>query len=422
LPGQSLTRAALLQEALGWLSCPAALAAAAAGDLLECLAAVPDPRHRRGVRHSLASILALTAAALLAGNRQLEDITAWITHAPPRVLAAAGARRLGDGTWQAPSGRTVTRVLGQLTAHGLAGAAAGFLASRLAPGPVTYPVRRPVLHRQLACDGKMIRGAGKRAGTMPFLLSAATGGIVVADREIGAKTNEITEMAPLLLELDARFPLAGWVITADALHTGRRLATLICQDLMAHYVLTVKDNQPGLRAALAALSWHRARRHLTQDHGHGRDETRSWAVTDAPDSIKALFPHVRQIARVIRTTTRTSAAGSYRTATRTPVTTTETIYVITSLTAREAAPRHIAAYIRGHWSIENRIHWTRDAVLGEDASAIHAASRPCVMATLRNLITGLIRQAGHTSIAATIRKAGYSDTLLLTILGLPDPP
>lgn len=415
-------RAALLEEALGWLSCPAVLAAARAGDLLECLAAVPDPRDRRGIRHSLPSILALTAAAMLAGKKQLEDITAWITHATPRVLAAAGARRGPDGTPVAPCGRTVTRLLGRVAAQGLAGVSAGFLASRLAPGPVTYPVRRPVLHRALNCDGKMIRGAGKRGGTMPFLLSAAAGAIVIADREIGAKTNEIPGMAPLLLELNARFPLAGWVITADALHTSRRFATLICQDLMAHYVLTVKDNQPGLHAALAALPWSRARRHLTRDHGHGRDETRIHDVMDAPAAITALFPHIRQVARLTRTTTRTSAAGSYRKAVRTRTTSTETVYVITSLTAREAAPRHLAAYIRGHWSIENHVHWTRDAVFGEDASAIHAAARPRVMATLRNLITGLIRQAGHTAIAATIRKAAYNDTLLLTILGLPDPP
>jgi predicted transposase YbfD/YdcC len=422
LPSQSLTRAALMEEALVWLSSPAVLAAAAAGDLLECLAAVPDPRDRRGVRHSLPCILALTAAAMLAGKKQLEDITAWITHASPRVLAAAGARERPDGTREAPSGRTVTRVLGRLAARGLAGVTAAFLASRLDPGPVTYPVRRPVLQRALNCDGKMIRGAGKRGGTMPFLLSAATGGIVVADRETGVKTNEIPEIAPLLLELDARFPLAGWVITADALHTGRRFATLVCQDLKAHYVLTVKDNQPGLRAALAAADWGRARRHLTRGHGHGRDEIRSWQVMDAPPAITALFPHVRQVARVTRTTTRASAAGSYRTSVRTPGTSTETVYVITSLTAREAAPRHLAAYLRGHWSIENQVHWIRDVTFGEDASSVHAGARPRVMATLRNLVTGLIRQAGHTSIAGTIRKAAYSETLLLTILSLPDPP
>jgi predicted transposase YbfD/YdcC len=412
-----------LDQSLAWLASPAVLAAARAGDLLECLAAVPDPRSPRGIRHSLPCILALTAAALLAGKKQLEDITAWITHATPRVLAAAGARRREDGTPAAPCPRTVTRLLGGLAARGLAGVTAGFLASRLAPGPVTYPVKRPVLHRALNCDGKMIRGAAAGGGTMPFLLSAAAGGIVVADREIGAKTNEIPEMTPLLLELSARFPLAGWVITADAMLTQRRIAALICEDLMAHYVLTVKENQKALHSALAALTWSRARRHVTRNDGHGREETRIHHIMDAPASIAALFPHVRQIARVTRITTRTSTAGSSaRQAARTRKTSTETVYVITSLTAREAAPRHIAAYIRGHWSIENQVHWTRDAVFGEDASTIHAAARPRVMATLRNLVTGLIRQAGHTSIASTIRKAGYSETLLLAILGLPDPP
>ena len=55
----------------------------------------------------------------------------------------------------------------------------------------------------------------------------------------------------MLLDLNERFPLAGWVLTADALHTQRGFATLACEDLLAHYVLTVKGNQPGLYAALA---------------------------------------------------------------------------------------------------------------------------------------------------------------------------
>jgi predicted transposase YbfD/YdcC len=415
-------REAIARESLQWLSSPAVLAAAAAGDLLGCFAQVRDPRDRRGVRHPLPCILVLVTAALLAGQTLLEEVTCWIANAPQPVLAAAGARRLPDGTWQAPSGKTVTRVLGRLAPQGLAGACAAWLAGRLDPGPVTYPVRRPVLQRQLACDGKMIRGAGKRGGTMPYLLSAAAGAIVIADREIGAKTNEITEITPLLLELSIRFPLAGWVITADALLTQRRLAALICEQLMAHYVFTVKANQHALHAALAALTWSRARRHLTQDSGHGRRETRTHQVMDAPPAITALFPHVRQIARITRTTTRTSAAGSYRQATRTTVTTTETVYVITSLTRREAAPRHLAHYLRGHWSIENQVHWIRDTTYREDASAIHAAARPRVMATLRNLATGLIRQAGHTAIAATRRTARYDTTQLLTILGLQPPP
>src|SRR5262249_44063930 len=68
---------------------------------------------------------------------------------------------------------------------------------------------------------------------------------------------------------------------------------------------------------------------------------------------------------------------------------------VTSLAATEATPERLATYVRGHWSIENKIHWVRDVTFGEDASHVRTGSRPRVMATLRNLAIGLIRQAGH---------------------------
>jgi len=74
--------------------------------------------------------------------------------------------------------------------------------------------------------------------------------------------------------------------------------------------------------------------------------------------------------------------------------------------------------VRGHWSIENKIHWVRDVTFREDGSQVKTGSRPRIMATLRNLVIGLIRQAGHTRIAATIRKIKNNPPLLLTILGL----
>jgi predicted transposase YbfD/YdcC len=95
---------------------------------------------------------------------------------------------------------------------------------------------------------------------------------------------------------------------------------------------------------------------------------------------------------------------------------------VTSLSAREAAPAHPAAYIRGHWSIENKIHWVRDMTLREDASQVRTGSRPRVMATIRNLVLGLLRQAGYTKIAATIRKIKQNPHLLYPILGLQPPP
>jgi predicted transposase YbfD/YdcC len=398
------------------------LAALSGGSVLSCFALVTDPRDPRGIRHSLPCILVLVLAALLSGKTLLEDVTAQISHADPEILAAAGARRGRDGRRVPPHPRTVTRVLGALGAQALADAAGRYLAAALPAGPLTFPVAGPVLLPSLNCDGKEVRGAAAAGGTVPFLLSAAAGGVVTAEREIGSKTNEIPEIGPMLLDLDARFPLAGWVISADALHTQRKLARLVCQDLLAHYVFTVKDNQKNLHAALAGLNWARARRHVTRGHGHGRSEKRVHLVMDAPARIREMFPHARQAARITRIITRTTRKRNGKTWKRVVKTTRETVYVITSLDRREAAPAHIAAYVRGHWGIENKVHYVRDVTLREDASKVRAGSRPRVLATLRNLVIGLIRQAGYTSIAATIRQAEYDKTLLLAILRLTPAP
>jgi predicted transposase YbfD/YdcC len=400
----------------------AALREASGGSVPDCFAAVPDPRGRRGRRHSLPCVLTLVVTAMLHGKTKLADITAWIEHAGQDILAAAGARTGPDGRRLAPSGKTVTRLLGMIGAQALADAAAAYLAAAMPTKPAVFPVGEPTPRPALHCDGKEVRGAVRADGTSLFLLSAEAGGIVLAEREIAAKTNEIPEIGPMLLELNERFPLAGRVITADALHTQRALATLICEDLLGHYVLTVKGNQPGLLTALEQLTWAGARRHITQDQGHGRRERRAHLLTDAPESIKALFPHVRQVARVIRTRTVTRWKGNGKTRTRITETHTETVYLVTSLTSREAAPEHIAAYVRGHWSIENQVHLIRDVTLREDASKVRAGSRPRALATLRNLTMGLIRQDGHTAIAVTIRDAEYDNSLIMALLRLTSHP
>jgi hypothetical protein len=81
-------------------------------------------------------------------------------------------------------------------------------------------------------------------------------------------------------------------------------------------------------------------------------------------------------------------------------------------------PAHLARLVRGHWSVENKVHYVRDVTYREDASRVRTGSRPRIMATLRNLAIGLIRQAGYTKIAATIRKIKYDTALLLAILSL----
>ena len=83
----------------------------------------------------------------------------------------------------------------------------------------------------------------------------------------------------------------------------------------------------------------------------------------------------------------------------------------------QATPAQLAAWIRGHWQIE-ALHHIRDVTYGEDASQVRTGSGPQVMATLRNLTIGILKPAGHTSIAAACRHHARDATRTLTTLGL----
>jgi predicted transposase YbfD/YdcC len=409
------------EEALAALvSRASALAAASGGRLLECFGLVPDPRDPRGVRHSLPCVLALCTAAVLSGNTSFEDVAAWAYHAPQEVLAACGARRDGLGVHIAPHPDTAERIFGQLGAPALAHHAGAYLALRALPGPVMFPLAGPVPLPAIAVDGKAVRGAAGPDGKIPYLLAAATHGTgaVLAERAIGPKTNEVPEFGPLLLELNEYYPLAGHVITADAGHTVKAHAALICEKLLAHFVFTVKGNTPALWAELDALDWAKVPRLVTEERGHGRWERRTIQVTDAPDHVRKRFPHARQVALIERYVTRIVRVKKGKRWTRKAIKSAVAVFIITSLDAREASPAHIAGYVRGHWTIENKVHWVRDVTFGEDSSRVRTGPRPRVMATLRNLAIGLIRQAGYTKIAATIRKIKYDTSLLLAILSL----
>jgi predicted transposase YbfD/YdcC len=399
-----------------------ALRQAAGDDLLACFARVDDPRDPRGVRHSVASILGLCTAAVISGCAGLTQIADWVAAAPAAVLRALGCRRDRDGRLLAPPHPdTVERVLDALGAQGLADATGAFLGARAGIGPVPAPIGGPVLLPALAADGKAMRGAAGPDGLIPYLLSAAThqSTTVIAERQVGAKTNEVPEFQPLLRGL----PLGGWVLTMDAGHTVRAHARFITEELLAHYVMTVKENTPRLFARIDALDWASVPvAHTTVDNGHGRHERRTIRVLPAPADLG--FPHATQVfllERYVTRTVRERIKGSRRYRSK-KVQSAVAVLGVTSLSAREAAPEHLAAYVRGHWSIENKIHWVRDVTLGEDSSQVKTRFRPRIMATFRNLAIGLIRQAGYTAIAATIRRIRSDPHLLLTILGLQNHP
>jgi predicted transposase YbfD/YdcC len=356
--------------------------------VLTVLDAVPDPRRPRGVRHQISTILALAVCAVMAGCRSFTAIGEWAAGASEQVLSALGAGC-------APSESTLRRALQRLDGDQLDGAIGCWAAGRTEP----TGTRR----RLVAVDGKRVRGSGNGTVEARHLLAAIdhAHAVVLAQREVGCKTKEITEFAPLLDGVD----LTNAVVTADALHTQKAHADYLVLARGAHYLLTVKGNQPGLSAQLRALPWKQIPlAHTSTDRTHGRVEKRTVKVATVTTGI--LFPHARQAIQITRKTRRLDGTKW----------TTEVAYVVTSLTAEQATPTQLATWARGHWHIENRLHWVRDVTFDEDRSQIRSGNGPRVMASLRNLVINILRINGTTNIAQALRHHAWDPLRPVTAL------
>lgn len=354
-------------------------------DLLAALGKVPDPRRTGFRRHPTGYVLAVVVAALAnAGFDSLTAVAQWAAAGDRDLLLSLGAAPCPlTGTVWAPSEPTIRRLVSQLDIEALEAVLASWTAGQLDAG--SDPVA-------VAVDGKTVRGA--RAGDLaPHLLSAATHlrSLVLAQRQIPGKTNEIPMVADLLADLRAAgHQLHRLVFTLDALHTQRATAALLHQHT-AGYVLTVKANQPKLLAAITdRLRAPRPTGTRQRSRGHGRTEHRTLTVAPA-DGID--FPGAAQVFRIIRWTGGLDGQRRRK----------EVVYGITSLTAEQANPARLATLVRGHWSIENGVHYVRDVTFREDASRVRTGNAPAVLAALRNTITNLLRLAGARNIAAARR-------------------
>jgi len=203
------------------------------GGLIELLAEIIDPRKRQGIRHPIASVLALATMAALSGMRTYEAIAEWAKDVPKDLL-----RRLRCWCHQAPSEPTFRRVLQSVDAAEVDMKVTAWLAQQ--------GVREPV-----AVDGKTLRGSANGTQLPCHLLSAIThdSGIVVSQEQVDEKSNEIKATKPLLEGVE----LEGRTVTADAMHTQKEFARFLVEEKNADYVLIAKDNQPTLKADIQLL-------------------------------------------------------------------------------------------------------------------------------------------------------------------------
>jgi hypothetical protein len=209
------------------------------GGLLERLQSLKDPRKRRGIRHSLISTLAVAICAVLSGARSFVAIGEWSADLPQELLKRLGCyfhpeKRI----YIHPSEPTLRRHLQSIDAEKLDEIINQWLAEQTDPDAI-------------AIDGKTLKGARDANGKQLHLMTAILHkeGVVVSQRPVDKKTNEITEFKPLLDPL----AIEDKVVTADALHTQVEHARYLKEDKKADYFFTVKGNQKTLLQAIEDL-------------------------------------------------------------------------------------------------------------------------------------------------------------------------
>jgi len=379
---------------------PREVSADQAVDLLHALRSVPDPRRDGGRRHPMAYVLTvLVMSFTCAGFGSFAAAAQWAAAASAHLLLRLGAAADPlTGAVVAPSEATLRRIATRMDSEAFEAVLATWTA-RLVSAKKDGP------RLAVAIDGKAVRGARIAGCTAPHLLSAATHHtpVVLAQREIPGKTNEIPMVKTLLSDLRAAgHDPSRMIFTLDALHTQHATARLL-HEAGAGYVMTVKGNQPGLLAAVSAqVSAANLAPVRTRSRGHARTAERLIQVAPATGID---FPGAARIFRIVRYT---GGLDGQRTAK-------EVVYGVTNLTINEASDEQLAALIRQHWSIENSIHWVRDMTFGEDASRVRTGNAPAVLAAIRNIVTTALRVAGAGNIAAARRAAVLDPTAAIRL-------
>lgn len=357
--------------------------------IVQHFASLEDPRIDRNKLHALIDIVLLTICAVVSGANGWEAIEDFGREKLDWL------RRFAPFRNGVPSHDCIANVVSRLSPK-------GFQACLLS---WTREVAQVTDGEVIALDGKTARGSrDRKRGRGPLHMVSAWASanrLVLGQEATDAKSNEITAI-PKLLEL---LELRGCLVTIDAMGCQTAIAAQIVAQ-GGDYVLGLKGNQSALQEAVEDF-WTTAQAgdfaHLAHgfteevDKDHGRLEVRRYWISE---DLRTLPDVERWMGlRSIGMVERTCISGD--------TTSIERRYFINSIPAD--APRFAHA-VRGHWGVENRLHWRLDVVFGEDASRIRKGHAPTIMTSLRHLCMNLFEQEPSSlSLAKKRRKAAWND-------------
>jgi len=373
------------------------------GALLDHFSVIEDPREPWKVAHPLPEVLLLVVCGTIADCDDYDHIAAW-GDAHLEFL-----RELLPYHYGVPGGRWLTLLMNRIDP-------ALFSACFTAWVRETWPDRPDFV----AIDGKTSRRSHDRSrGTAPLHLVSAfatTARLVLGQEAVSDKSNEITAIPVLLERLAVNGGLKGATVSIDAIACNGAIATAI-KAAGADYLLAVKSNQPTLKAEIDEYFASAPAEILSTvtdlDKGHGRIEERMVTVSCEAEWLSGdrRFPGELRLPAaktIIKVRSRTELKDRCRTDTR---------YYISSaeLTAEVAAQA-----VRGHWGIENRLHWVLDVVFGEDQARLRTGHGAKNMAVVRHFAINLVRAViDKKSIKLRRKAAGWDVRYLASILGLP---
>jgi len=329
-----------------------------------------DPRVERTRKHPLINIVFIAVCGVLSGANSFAAIEEF------GLDRRTWFARFLDLTNGVPSDDTFARVLARLDP----GAFERCLLSWI------RAVQEVTENRLIAIDGKTLRGSyDRRDGKAAIHMVSAWAsenklslGQVVVDE----KSNEITAIPELLRLLD----VSGALVTIDAMGCQKEIADLI-REGKGDYVLAVKQNQPTLyeqveEAVGAGLEQDASDldEHQTVEVGHGRQETRTYVVFPAPETVDpdGAWRDLSAVGMAI--TESTDAQGRCRLEVR--------YYILSAL----LSAARFAGAVRGHWSIENNLHWQLDVSFREDQCRVRTDNAPANLSVIRRFALGLLKR------------------------------